>query len=84
MCVCAVKIGVVCPFYAAVQVDTVKNYIEIFSYTAKCNWLDVVEIYFRSGNDSGEIIDCFITNSFSLCSTLLGYLESHQNMECYL
>ena len=36
--------------------DRKKNYIEIFSYTVNCSWLDVVEIHFRTGTDPGIII----------------------------
>ena len=35
------------------KVNNQTHFVQIFSYTAGCNWLDVVEVQFREGEESG-------------------------------
>lgn len=37
------------------QVDKERNFVQIYSFTAGCNWLDVVEVHFSSAEDPSKI-----------------------------
>jgi hypothetical protein len=54
-------------------VDKDRKFVQIYSFTAGCNWLDVVEVKFRLGKDSGnDLIDaCGILHDLdSSCPSL--------------
>lgn len=36
------------------QVDKSRGYVEIFQFTQGCNWLDVVEVRFYTGDEPGD------------------------------
>lgn len=36
------------------KIDKQGQFVELWSFTPGCNWLDVVEIRFQTGNESGE------------------------------
>ena len=57
-----------------VQVDTGRHYIELFSYTAECNWLDVVEIHLRDGDGPGECGGGFVV-SVNKCVLLYAHYK---------
>jgi len=52
------------------KVDREKYYVEIFSFTPGCNWLDVVEVTFRAGDlpdtTIGEVVS-FSSGLFPAC-----------------
>ncbi len=44
----------VCVFHC-MQVDKERNFVQIYSFTEGCNWLDVVEVRFRIGKEPGKV-----------------------------
>ena len=37
-----------------IQLDKNRHFVEIFSFTRNCNWLDVVEVTFHTGEEPGS------------------------------
>lgn len=51
-------LNTVCPIIGymvdlSIQLDKNRHFVEIFSFTRNCNWLDVVEVTFHTGEEPG-------------------------------
>lgn len=42
-----------CMVDLSIQLDKNRHFVEIFSFTRNCNWLDVVEVTFHTGEEPG-------------------------------